>query len=241
MNDLKDIREMRVFDYLEGNLSPEETITFDNDLLYDSYLKDELNDWKQTYVPEEDFDTTLLEATLIDKIPRSYSILKYLNIFLILSLSFISGHQIYSSKKTEVAPARQVMTQNHLPTRLSSKTITSNEVLKPSVRLHLPLLMEDENTNPILVQQSKDDFELVLDYINAKNYKLINPEWLVSLHLNTRPYKVARKKYIMSRADIRKRARQSSRYKRKELERRQALEFQKGNTPYVVPIDMTRF
>lgn len=241
MNDLEDIQEIRVFDYLEGNLSPEETAMFENDLLHDSNLNDELNDWKQTYVPDEDFDTTLLEATIIDSIPRSYSILKYLNIFLLISFSFITGYQIYSAKKSKVEPSHQVMIQNHLPSKLNSKTITSNEVLKLSAPLQLPLLIEDENSNPILDQQSEDEFVLVLEYMNAKKHELFNSEGLISLQINTRPYKAARKKYIMSQAEIRQRARQSRRYKRKEIERRQALEFQKGNRPYVVPLDMNRF
>jgi len=244
MNDLKDIREMRIFDYLEGNLSESEISEFDNDLSNETNLEEELSEWEKAYLVADDYDTIALEANIIKSTFPRYSILRYLNIFLVFSIIFVSGHEIQSGE-TAANNSLNSFEKNSIDIYQPNRRIPINNQKKVPKALssiqELRGVKQNKEVNTkikALEKEFQTAFVLAINHLELKPYGYGEMKLITFDKLTPSSKSVKRK---LSRQEIKYRAKQIRKFKAKELQRRQAVEFMKGNTPYVVPIDMKRF
>lgn len=239
MNEEKDIKEMLLFDYVEGNLDNAEKVDLESILAIEPDLQDELSAWQSAYVDTDHIDTSKLEAQIIDATNSGYNyhIWSYLNLLLLVSFVFISGHEIQNMNQTNVVTPlfETVENLNSKSTNLMTSTISHSipDITMPPVSLQH--ITRRQPINPIIL----DEFFITESmFYRAIEEPITGPLELADL--KTR-YKNPQKQPQMTGRQIRKRTKQIGLYKRKELERRQAIELMKGRATYVVPLDMKSF
>lgn len=234
MSSEKDVREMMLFDYLEGSLSEREVAALEAELLIDPDLKDELNEWQNSYINAEIFDTSKLETQIIDATSSGYNILSYLNLLLVVGFMFLSGHKIQNGLKAEATKPFYASINTLEAKNTSYRNMTNCNII-PSVN---PKHMVDTN-----LQFPQEVTKNQILAIESMVYRPLEGVTIVSVgigSLKTR-YKPKSQKKKMTRKQVRKQEREIARIKRKAVEKRQAYEFMKGNTPYVVPLDLNNF
>lgn len=226
--------DIMLFDYLEGNLTRNEALEVEEHIASDPLIKEELNTWERSYVKPEKFPAlTALESQLLQS-PASFSFTLFLNSILLVCVTFIAGinPDIFSS------PINQ------------NKMLPPIEAKKPSSEL----VYQRSNINPVEVAKSKINIsQQETEVINSETSAAItmpvseldhiSPSW--DQHHEKLPdfisFKNTRKQGGATKKEIRRRAKKLRQMKRKSMRDQMALEFIKGDIPYVVPVDPKNF
>ena len=234
--------DLRIFDYLEGNLPPSLTSQLESQATYDDSLEEELNSWKATFIEQEFHNTELLEQKL-HQIPSvinknvttnfyfpSIAILTIMLSFTPLSFerynNVASEHVVTLESKDIGKSEKQNLSpdlSNFAPI-IDIKEVADRATIMSPIDKHTEENREFSEISPLEPLKEAESNHSV--YINTKIAFVKEPVE----KSNSVPKNEAPKRSKKMRRAIEK-------FKEKALQERRAMEFIKGNKPYVVPLN----
>lgn len=241
-------KDLLLFDYLEGNLTPERARELEEALVEDPDLRSELAHWKESFVVQDFWPTNALEEQMLLKAGKTFTFTApaagFVVVFLASLFSFLPISEqpqmplllpVAELKVQAPAPEAKVQpalvpAQPKVPLGLTEYGV---DKAATAAEKELPLLNHQQEVVPkravpqsIMYQQPLHVSltEKVAGAVEAPH--LTNNLQAQQLE----PRKISKKA-----------ARQISRMKKKARQRKQAAEFLKGNRPYVVPLDTKNF
>lgn len=233
----KESMDMLLFDYLEGNLSEEKVIEFEKELASDLSLQEELGIWETSYIDCDYYDTTDIEATILSKTKPRYNITSYLNMLLIICISFISSIQpevdVNSSAIPEPVHLNALANKEEKSTFIVEEKTTPTIVAKP--------LIQQKNIMPYegIMSHRVDEKIAMIPLSRIEKLPLHLDEYLLTPSIPVD--KIAYRTTTVKKKPTRKALKEIRKMKKKATEDRMANEFIKGNVPYVVPINTSNF
>ena len=234
--------DLHIFEYLEGNLSPDLASELESQATFDDSLEEELNCWKATVFEQDFHNTELLEKKLYE-IPsihnKNVTSSTYFPTLAILTLmlSFVPlSFERYNNGTVE-----------HIV------HLESNDTGKSDKNPDLPNLSNFEPKINVSKEGNKTAKRglTVQPYEDRWEFEEITPleplkeaESIYTASMNTKIAFVdepAEKSISILKRKGPKRdgktRRSIERFKEKALQERRAMEFMKGNRPYVVPLN----
>ena len=224
-----------LFDYLEGNLSIDESKQAEIKIASDPLIHEELTIWKQTYIQADQYPTTtVLESQLLQG-TGSFSFTLFLNSILVICLTLVSGTNpklntfstlpIYQSLPAldGIMPSSRIA---HSLVNIEPKQIVASAVIVP------------HQTN-----QSKEWKKSNQIYQAIPALGKITPERFFYAKRLPESIDVAYVKTTKhpSKTALRKKERELRRWKKKAARDRMAAEFIKGDIHYIVPVNPNNF
>jgi hypothetical protein len=237
-----------LFNYLEGNLSEEQARELERQAAADTRLGSELELWKETLVTQDFYDTSLLEKNLLLEDSTMPEQKQTVNPTTSASLFMIALLTIICS----IWP---VKTEKEVPDQVLDITLQVPVAEKIRTQLTTPVSVTAEGNHHqgIKVQvsslpQAKVPLTGTMDQMLVKNLtELKSAELSATSEIPVVVIPEAGRKKLSirnipaARTITRKQARQIARMKERALQRRMANEFQKGQVPYVVPLNTRNF
>jgi hypothetical protein len=233
-------RDKLIFEYLEKNLADREQSAFEADMESDPILKEDVDLWKLTFVEESFSATPWSDALKIPVKKSKWTLL--LNTFMFCSFLlfvaaenskdvFLPSHErtVAAISKAQPVPYRTSAIDSTSEFRLGNneRSITNKKITTISAKNEAESLLYNLR------------FEQTLAVIKPPTNNL-NAETLIRMKPFPRPLLLIRSASsyrVMSRKELRS----INRRKRKQHELTVEKEFQKGNVPYVVPLDLKHF
>src|SRR5690349_11914116 len=234
-----DLDEM-AFDYLEGNLLPEEKDAFELLMAESEITHHQVKLWKSTYFSEalpkvDDLEKKLLKY---ESHPFADEIIR--KIFGVILMLF---PVVFLTVNTQQV---QPNTSVGLPADMPVSSDASSQCSEIPKQQTVKILRDEISRN-----------EIIEHYIDTKPEPDSNLEF-ESLQVNTNPLKTSAEKEVelenfkivstssvSARSSIRKLSgkeiRSLNKRKRKEYQRKMEIKFMKGNEPYVVPLKNSNF
>jgi hypothetical protein len=230
--------DMMLFDYLEGNYSEERASQIEKEIASDPLIQEELSLWKSTYIQAAWPDTSVLEATLVQKSIPSLNFTFFLNSILVICLTF------FSSTNTPVDPLFESSHELFHADELSAKKpvfLITNELEWPEIGMI--------NDSPPIETSNIRETELIQEVNQTVSIASLPALENISPGFNdfstTAPLSMVERANTKPTPITKKIDRKTSRAYRKMLNKgrndRMAKEFMKGDVPYVVPVDPSNF
>lgn len=104
INDPKqEAQDLLYFEYLEGELSSEESSTLEQDLAANSALCEELESWKETYITQDFYETELLEEKLLsaNQVPEKFTFSTSLNAVVLAVMTTLLSFMLITDESKE--------------------------------------------------------------------------------------------------------------------------------------------
>ncbi len=229
-----------IFDYLEGNLSSKEKEAFEILLSDDSYLKNEVDAWRNTFVAEDLSVTTSLEQVIIASYKRTKWAL-LLNAILYLPLVVLFSSATVNKDPKPIVTEPKDFDKVEL---VSMPQCTSPNITQQGIN------HSNKNAKPVVIRARKEQQPVTEQEQIITFYKLP----LLEINI-TIPTVVSRSKIELAnefatkdistqthkRQFLRKQIRALNRKKRRESDKASQIKFTKGRVPYVVPLDPSNF
>jgi hypothetical protein len=245
-----------LFQYLEGELTDEQTSTLEARLTADPALRGELELWRAAFVQPEDYDTAALERSLLKEPapPAGTSEVRWMLGLVLVAILFLSAPLLTERAPTGKAPRRLPPAAGKAKGRPGAKPAVNAPGRAPqpvpaapdhavaertvpadrSPRVRRTGQAEAPAPTPPASMAAVDRLEPV-----ATLQLVPVPEGLGNGYVEEQP--VRKVKVPTIRTLTRKQQRAIARMKRKAIEQRKASEFLKGNVPYVVPLNPNSF
>jgi hypothetical protein len=230
-----DIDEM-AFDYLEGNLLPEEKDAFELLMAESEITHHQVKLWKSTYFNEELPMVGDLEKKLLKYDSRSFAseiIRKIFGVVLMLfPVVFLTVNTQPAQVNTIAELTANMPTVNDAPSQCSD--IPKAQIIEPM----RDEISQVEITRQPVVPEPSLKFEFTQE--NSDLLKISAEEQVV-----LEDFKIVRTNSIPVKSSIRKLSgkeiRSLNKRKRREHQRQTEMKFMKGNEPYVVPLKSSNF
>jgi hypothetical protein len=249
-----------LFQYLEGELTDEQTRTLEAWLAADPALRSELELWQAAFVTPDAQDTTALEARLLkEPVPpagmngfrwvpglvlvAALFLTSFLTMFLLCERSLMGEKRLHlppAAENAAPAPATsgikpRVRTPDRAPQPVivaaPERVISGNKTFSPNREDRPPVAVPVLAAAPMPVVVPQKPV-ITLQAIPA-------PEGVGLGYAKEQPVKKV--KVPVVRTLTRQQQRAVSRLKRRAIQQRKANEFLKGNVPYVVPLNPNSF
>jgi len=237
MNQSEENMDLMMFDYLEGNLKGEKLNEFEKELLADEMLRDELNVWESSYLKREFYDTSELESRILRKPTSNFTIIAYLNAFLIICLSFISSTQYRVTHVVQpLSELALVENLNIKPAFINRQTVITPSKIVPR---ELPVTHElpDEKVIPDITKQG--DKKPFFNVTAIENIATQQPVSSVPPFISLKSMKRIKPEAILAVKN--KEQKKAKRIKHKPVKSYPEPKFIKGKIPYVVPLNSENF
>ena len=228
--------DVMLFDYLEGNLSEEESVRVESQIASDPLIKQELNIWKQSYVESEDYTTSILESQLLHS-PGSFSFTLFLNSILVVCLTIISS--------TNPKPDPFSISQSHT----KNSEVMKGEKLQSLFSYHsigIPVI----SLKSLSEVQTMESNELMSNVKISHHPALQLPEMSMLTPARNETLIILPKTMVVEQEqegelctikELRKKEKAIRKMHKKAERERMAFEFMKGDIPYVVPVNPNNF
>lgn len=250
-----------LFQYLEGELTDEQTRMLEAWLAADPALRSELELWQAAFVQPDDCDTTGLEGRLLkEPVPPAGTgdfrwapglvlvaalfLTSFLTMFLLCERSLMGEKRLHlppaAEKAAAPAPATSgikppVRTTDQAPQPVivaaPERVISGNKTFSPNREDRPPVAAPVLAAAPMPVVVPLEPV-IILQAIPA-------PEGAGLGYAKEQPVKKV--KVPVVRTFTRQQRRAVARMKRRAIQQRKANEFLKGNIPYVVPLNPNSF
>ncbi len=249
-----------LFQYLEGELTDEQTSTLEARLAADPALRSELELWQAAYVTPEAYDTTALEGCLLKEPAPSLgaSFSRWVPDLLLVAALFLAipllkapaptttdSHlhrppaaqqaERFSGRTSAAKQPANISDRAPQPVRAQQDPVAADHAV-PAGRLPHSEQSEKEEAapSPAAPMMAVDPLEPVatLQAVPALEGAGLGPAW---------KQPVKKVKVSAPRTLTRQQRRAIARMKRRAIQQRKANEFLKGNIPYVVPLDPNSF
>lgn len=232
--------DLLLFQYVEGELTADQTRQLEMELATNATLQEELNAWRAAFVEADYYDTRTLEEKLLVKPAGWFYARSSTWVFVLL---LVASWFRLSPEPTEYQAVIPVKPSSASPTLVPFPTTTipmeskkSPEFRSPTVvetqRVIVPEILSFERTKPAPAMTEIQPLE-------PKRMGSIDSLEAVSPHLAI--HITQAKAGAQPKKLTRQQQRQIIRLKEQARQQRQANEFMKGNVPYVVPLHSTNF
>lgn len=104
INDPKqEAQDLLYFEYLEGELSSEESSALEQDLAANPALMEELESWKETYIVQDFYETELLEGKLLsaNQVPDKFTFSTSLNVVVLAVMTTLLSFMLITDESQE--------------------------------------------------------------------------------------------------------------------------------------------
>lgn len=235
--------DLHMFEYLEGHLSPDLAYELESQATFDDSLEEELNCWKAAFIEQGFRNTELLEEKLY-QIPSVFKKNTTTNIYfptlaiLTIMLSFVplsferyssssaSEHVVHLEPKyiRESEKKSQSPDLTNFETTMDIKKVANKAAIMAPKEQHTENNLEFQEIVPL--EPLKEAESNYVANISTKIAFIDEPVEKSNSNPKSKRPKLSKK----TRRTIEK-------FKEKALQERRAMEFMKGNKPYVVPLN----
>ncbi|QHT67951.1 hypothetical protein GXP67_15540 [Rhodocytophaga rosea] len=237
-----DENELLLFNYLEGNLSQEETKELESRLLTDVSLQTELSYWRESFVEADSYDTTSLELTLLK--PEALPIRRLGSLQAIIAALLAS---LLSLVAVPLAVKSPYMFHTYTVSSLLPEK-TQQPVTSPGLNENTPVKQHIKQMPLIQAIPARTNLtyatpqQIVVTPLPVLKLRALPKNEINELALLAqKEIKMQWKKKPAARTLSGKERRQIARMKERALQQRKASEFSKGQVPYVVPLNTNNF